>query len=60
MSVGRAVQVLAPDLVALRQDLHRHPELGFQEERTANIAAERMRRLGLEVKTRIGGNRRAG
>jgi len=40
-------------LVRTRRDLHRHPELGFQEHRTAGIAAERLRAAGYEVQTGI-------
>ncbi|PWR00765.1 amidohydrolase [Meridianimarinicoccus roseus] len=36
-------------LTEIRRDLHRHPELGFQEHRTKRIVAERLRALGLEV-----------
>ncbi len=46
-------RALADDLVALRRDLHRHPELGFQERRTAGIVAERMAALGLDVTTGV-------
>jgi hippurate hydrolase len=42
------------DLVALRRDLHAHPELGFEEVRTAAIVADRLRALGLEVHTGLG------
>jgi len=42
-------------LEALYRDLHAHPELAFQEHRTAGIAAERMRTLGLEVIEGIAG-----
>lgn len=42
-------------LGALRRDLHRHPELGFEEHRTAGIVAERLRSLGFEVTTGIAG-----
>lgn len=38
---------------ALRRDLHRHPELGFQEVRTAGIVARELSALGLEVTTGI-------
>ncbi|MDR7482628.1 MAG: hypothetical protein QN183_04360 [Armatimonadota bacterium] len=38
-------------LVALRRDLHAHPELGFQEVRTSGIVAERLRAAGLAVRT---------
>lgn len=36
--------------VALRRDLHRHPELGLTEFRTASLVAERLTALGLTVK----------
>ena len=42
-------------MVALRRDFHRHPELSFQEHRTAQIIAERLHAAGLEVHTNIGG-----
>ena len=40
-------------LVALRRDFHRHPELSFQEHRTAQIIAERLQAAGLEVRTGV-------
>jgi amidohydrolase len=42
------------DIVALRRDFHEHPELGFEEVRTSGIVADRLRALGLEVKTGVG------
>jgi len=45
----------AADLVAIRRDLHRHPELSGQEHRTAGIVAERLGSLGLEVLAGVGG-----
>ena len=42
-----------PSMVALRRDFHRHPELSFQETRTAQIIAERLSAARLEVKTGI-------
>jgi amidohydrolase len=42
-----------PDMVALRRDLHVHPELAFEEVRTSGIVAQRLRTLGLEVQTGI-------
>src|SRR5688572_28052225 len=38
-------------MVALRRDFHRHPELSFEERRTAGIIAERLTKAGLEVRT---------
>jgi amidohydrolase len=45
---------LRATMVACRRDLHRHPELGFLEERTAAMVAGEMTTLGLNVRTRIG------
>jgi metal-dependent amidase/aminoacylase/carboxypeptidase family protein len=42
--------------VAVRRDLHQHPELSGQEVRTAKVVADRLRTLGLEVRTGIGGH----
>ncbi len=42
------------DLEALYIDLHRNPELSFQETRTAGIAARHLRDLGFEVHEKIG------
>lgn len=47
-------RTLAPRLVAWRRDFHMHPELGFQEYRTAGIVADHLRDLGLEVSTGVG------
>ncbi|MBM3296781.1 MAG: M20/M25/M40 family metallo-hydrolase, partial [Candidatus Aminicenantes bacterium] len=49
------VRAVAPDIVALRRDIHAHPELSLQETRTAALVAERFRALGLEVREGIGG-----
>ena len=38
-----------------RQDFHRHPEFGFEEKRTAQIVADRLRSFGLDVEEGIGG-----
>ena len=42
-----------PDLTAIRHDLHAHPEMLFQEERTAAIVADELTRLGFDVATGI-------
>ena len=42
-----------PDLVAVRRDLHEHPETAFEEYRTSHLVAQRLRALGLEVQTGI-------
>ena len=49
------IEDLLPDLIALRRDLHAHPELAFEERRTAGIVANALRLLGLQVHEGLGG-----
>jgi hippurate hydrolase len=41
-------------LTTIRRDLHAHPEIGFEEHRTAALVAERLHQWGIEVHTGIG------
>jgi len=52
-AVRAAVDRVAPAMIEIRHDLHQHPELGNREVRTAGIVADRLRALGLEVRTGI-------
>jgi amidohydrolase len=45
---------LREELVAVRRNLHRHPELAFEEIRTAGIVADKLNELGYEVQTGVG------
>src|SRR5512135_3886284 len=45
---------LLPDLESVYKDVHSHPELSMHEERTARIAADRLRAAGYEVTTGVG------
>jgi len=45
-----AVAAVEAEVIALRRDLHSHPELGEREVRTAGVVAEHLRGLGLEVR----------
>lgn len=47
---------LYPELVEFCRDLHMYPELSFQEVNTAIKIADYLRKIGLEVKTGVGGN----
>jgi hippurate hydrolase len=42
------------EFTAIRRDIHAHPELGFEEHRTAALLAERLHQWGIEVHTGIG------
>ncbi|MGH7476029.1 MAG: M20 metallopeptidase family protein [Longimicrobiales bacterium] len=43
------------ELIEVRRDLHRHPELAFRETRTAGIVADRLATLGLQIQRGVGG-----
>ncbi|WP_345892827.1 hypothetical protein [Roseomonas gilardii] len=46
---------LAPAMTAWRRDIHAHPELGFEETRTAALVAKELREAGIEVTEGLGG-----
>src|SRR5438067_11855025 len=48
------VNDLLPDLESVYKDIHSHPELSMQENRTAGIAADRLRAAGYDVTTGVG------
>lgn len=52
--IASKAAALKPKLVETRRDLHRHPELGNREVRTARFVADYLKGLGIEVKTGVG------
>jgi amidohydrolase len=56
--IGSAIRAVAgevePRLIAIRRDLHAHPELAFEEHRTAGVVANELRRLGIVCRTGVG------
>ncbi len=48
------IQAFADELVAIRRDIHAHPEIGFEEVRTSGIVAEKLASWGVEVHRGIG------
>lgn len=51
--VSRKAEALQSKVVAWRRDFHEHPELGNHETRTAEIIAQHLKSLGIEVKTGV-------
>ncbi|MAL84647.1 MAG: amidohydrolase [Idiomarina sp.] len=55
MSVSLEIDDAEHDmLIDLRHDLHAHPELGFEEQRTAEIVAQKLAEAGIEVHRGLG------
>jgi amidohydrolase len=47
-------RALHEEMIARRRDFHQHPEIAFEEVRTAGIVAQVLSELGLEVQTGVG------
>jgi metal-dependent amidase/aminoacylase/carboxypeptidase family protein len=54
--IDRRLEGVRAELIEVRRDIHRHPEVSGEEERTAGVVAARLTSLGLDVQTGIGGH----
>lgn len=54
MQILEQARAMQETLSAWRRDIHMHPELSFQEFRTARLVADTLREMGIEVETGIG------
>ena len=54
VNIRPEVEVIADDIIAMRRDIHKYPELGFDEHRTSSLVAEHMKDLDFDVTTGIG------
>ncbi len=43
------------EIIKIRRDIHQNPELAYKEKATAKLVADKLRTLGLGVKTGMGG-----
>jgi amidohydrolase len=51
--IDAASKKIESKVIDCRRDIHQHPELGNRETRTSKIVADRLRQLGIEVKTPV-------
>ncbi len=55
MPIKNRLSELHTEIVGWQRDIHAHPELRFEERRTANLVAEKLREFGCdEVVTAVG------
>ncbi len=54
MAVDERIARMHEEMTGWRRDIHAHPELGFEENRTAGLVADRLRAFGCDVHTGIG------
>ena len=54
MNVTERLKQAHAEMTAWRQDIHSHPELGFEEQRTSDLVAEKLKSFGCEVHRGVG------
>ena len=53
MEIIKELKELQPEMQTWRRDIHSHPEIAFEEHRTAKIVAEKLESFGIEVETGV-------
>src|SRR5437899_10005356 len=51
--IDAAAAKVEPSVIECRRDIHQHPELGNREFRTSKLVADKLKKLGIEVRTPI-------
>jgi amidohydrolase len=54
MPIANRIAALHEQMTAWRRDIHAHPELGFEEQRTSDLVAKKLAEFGIEVHRGIG------
>jgi amidohydrolase len=54
MGAISAIEKFAPEMTGWRRDIHAHPELGFEEQRTSELVATQLATFGIEVHRGVG------
>jgi len=53
-NIKKIIKKYEDEVIKIRRDLHKHPEVGFDLDRTSKKVAKKLNQLGFEVKTKIG------
>jgi hippurate hydrolase len=54
-SIRQLIAKELPDLIAIRHDLHTHPELGYEEKRTSDVVQRELKKAGVAFKAGLAG-----
>lgn len=54
INIRPEIEAIQEDIIAIRRDIHQHPELGFEVHRTAALVADQLASYGLSPRTGIG------
>ncbi|MFQ6678360.1 MAG: M20 family metallopeptidase [Fidelibacterota bacterium] len=54
INIHKDVKIISDEIISTRRDIHKHPEMGFNVHRTAELVANRLNDLGLDVQTGVG------
>ena len=54
MNIRSEVKRIQKEIIKIRRDFHKHPELSFQEIRTSKIVADKLESFGIDVKRKVG------
>ena len=54
MNIRPEVKRIQKEIIKVRRDFHKHPELSFQEIRTSKIVADKLESFGIDVKRKVG------
>jgi metal-dependent amidase/aminoacylase/carboxypeptidase family protein len=54
MAIAEAIRQMEAEMREWRRDIHAHPELGFEEERTSGLVAAKLESFGIDVHRGVG------
>ena len=54
INIRPEVKNIAKEIISIRRDIHKHPELGFEVHRTDELVSKHLNKIGVDVYSGIG------